>query len=129
MRYAGVDELARAVEALAGPAGSTTGRPGGRGSSRAATRPCRCPPWPPSIGALPRYRLNVLNAPHGIPAREGVVHETSFVGVGMRRSPALAYVPSRLSMVPELWDACCRRRWWCSTPPRPERAGCRWASR
>ena len=54
--------------------------------------------------ALPRYRLNVLNAPRGIPAREGVVHETSFVGVGMRRSPALAYVPSRLSMVPELWE-------------------------
>src|SRR4051794_25863 len=54
-------------------------------------------------GALDGYRLNVLNAPQGIPAREGVVHETSFVGAGMRRSPALAYVPSRLSMVPELW--------------------------
>jgi len=103
MRNAGVDELARAVEALGG-AGDVDDQPSG---------------WPRVVasgnagvplttlavvdGALPRYRLNVLNAPHGIPAREGVVHETSFVGVGMRRSPALAYVPSRLSMVPELW--------------------------
>jgi acyl-CoA hydrolase len=50
-----------------------------------------------------RYRLNMLNAPNGIPARDGVIHETSFVGPGMRQSGALAYVPSRLSMVPALW--------------------------
>jgi acyl-CoA hydrolase len=103
MRKAGVDELARAVEALGG---------GGAVQDRPAA-------WPRVVAsgnaaapmtalaavdrALPRYRLNLLNAPHGIPAREGVVHETSFVGVGMRRSPALAYVPSRLSMVPWLW--------------------------
>jgi acyl-CoA hydrolase len=53
-------------------------------------------------GALDRYRLNVLNAQVGIPAREGVTHETSFVGPGMRHSPTLAYVPSRLSLVPNL---------------------------
>ena len=53
--------------------------------------------------ALPAYRLNVLNAGPGIPDREGVVLETSFVGRGMRGSPRLAYVPSRLSLVPELW--------------------------
>jgi acyl-CoA hydrolase len=53
--------------------------------------------------ALPGYRLNVLNAGPGIPTRHGVVHETSFAGAGMRRSPSLAYVPSRLSMVPALW--------------------------
>ena len=52
---------------------------------------------------LPRYRLNLLNAQPGIPARDGVVHETSFVGPGMRRSPSLAYVPSRLSLVPTLF--------------------------
>jgi acyl-CoA hydrolase len=52
---------------------------------------------------LPTYRLNVLNAGPGVPSREGVVHETSFVGSGVRRSPSLAYVPSRLSMVPALW--------------------------
>jgi acyl-CoA hydrolase len=52
---------------------------------------------------LPAYRLNVLNARPGLPERQGVVHETSFVGPGVRRSPALAYVPSRLSMVPALW--------------------------
>lgn len=53
--------------------------------------------------ALPAYRLSVLNAPAGIPDREGVVHETSFVGAGMRRSGRLAYVPARLSQVPLLF--------------------------
>ncbi|MBC7308613.1 MAG: acetyl-CoA hydrolase [Actinomycetales bacterium] len=53
---------------------------------------------------LPEYRLNILNAPSGIPTRPGVVHETSFVGPGMRRSPELAYVPARLSQVPTLFS-------------------------
>jgi acyl-CoA hydrolase len=53
--------------------------------------------------ALPAYRLNLLNAQPGIPDRDGVVHETSFVGPGMRRSPRLSYVPSRLSLVPDLF--------------------------
>ncbi len=53
--------------------------------------------------ALPAYRLNVLNAQPGIPDRDGVVHETSFVGAGMRGSARLAYVPSRLSLVPTLF--------------------------
>ncbi len=52
---------------------------------------------------LPEYRLNMLNAGKGIPARDGVIHETSFVGVGMRRSPSLSYVPARLSLVPALF--------------------------
>ncbi len=51
---------------------------------------------------LDSYRLNVLNAQPGLPQRPGVVHETSFVGPGMRRSASLAYIPSRLSMVPRL---------------------------
>jgi acyl-CoA hydrolase len=54
-------------------------------------------------GAVPSYRLYMLNAHPGIPARDGVVHETSFVGAGMRRSPALSYVPARLSLVPRLF--------------------------
>lgn len=48
-------------------------------------------------------RLFVLNAPPGIPTRAGIVHETAFVGPGMRRSPALSYVPARLSLVPRLF--------------------------
>jgi acyl-CoA hydrolase len=52
---------------------------------------------------LPTYRLFMLNAHAGIPAREGVVHETCFVGAGMRRSPTLSYVPARLSLVPRLF--------------------------
>ena len=53
--------------------------------------------------ALPEYRICMLNAQPGIPEREGVVHETSFVGPGMRHSARLAYVPSRLSLVPTLF--------------------------
>jgi len=52
---------------------------------------------------LDSYRLWVLNAPAGIPDREGVIHETPFVGVGMRRGPRLSYVPCRLSLVPSLF--------------------------
>jgi acyl-CoA hydrolase len=54
----------------------------------------------PAVG---EYRLFVLNAHPGIPARPGVVHETAFVGPGMRRSPTLSYVPARLSLVPKLF--------------------------
>ncbi|GAA2154847.1 acetyl-CoA hydrolase/transferase C-terminal domain-containing protein [Nocardioides koreensis] len=54
--------------------------------------------------ALPSYRLWALNGQHGLPDRDGVVLETSFVGPGMRRSPRLSYVPSRLSLVPRLFE-------------------------
>ena len=54
--------------------------------------------------ALPEYRLWALNGQPGLPDREGVVLETSFVGAGMRRSPRLAYVPCRLSLVPLLFQ-------------------------
>jgi acyl-CoA hydrolase len=53
---------------------------------------------------LDEYRLWSLNAPAGIPVRDGVTPETSFVGPGMRRHPRLSYVPSRLSMVPSLFE-------------------------
>ena len=53
--------------------------------------------------ALPSYRLWVLNGQPGLPDREGVTLETPFVGPGMRRSPRLSYVPSRLSLVPTLF--------------------------
>lgn len=51
---------------------------------------------------MEEYRLWILNAANGVPDRDGVVAETPFVGVGMRRHRALAYVPCRLSMVPLL---------------------------
>jgi acyl-CoA hydrolase len=54
---------------------------------------------------LPSYRLWILNAQPGIPDREGVELETSFVGVGMRSSPRLHYIPSRLSLVPLLFES------------------------
>lgn len=53
--------------------------------------------------ALPTYRLNMLNAPAGISTREGVTHESAFVGVGMRHLPTLQYTPARLSLVPRLF--------------------------
>ncbi|MCW2622522.1 MAG: cat1, partial [Frankiales bacterium] len=46
---------------------------------------------------LPRYRLVTLNAQCGMPDRDGVVQETPFVGPGVRHSPRLEYLPSRLS--------------------------------
>jgi acyl-CoA hydrolase len=52
---------------------------------------------------LPTFSLYVLNAQPGIPDRPGVTLETSFVGVGMRKSPRLRYIPSRLSLVPRLF--------------------------
>ena len=36
--------------------------------------------------AIPTYRLNALNAQPGLPDRDGVELETSFVGPGMRKS-------------------------------------------
>lgn len=54
--------------------------------------------------ACETYRLTMLNAQPGIPDRPGVVHETSFVGPGMRRSHDLRYVPSRLSLLPRLFQ-------------------------
>lgn len=53
--------------------------------------------------ALPAYRLWMLNAPVGIPDREGVEYETCFVGAGMRGSPRLSYTPARLSLAPSLF--------------------------
>src|SRR5690348_7605017 len=52
--------------------------------------------------SVQRYRLFALNAPAGIPDRPEVVLETPFVGPGMRSRPTLAYLPSRLSLVPAL---------------------------
>ena len=53
--------------------------------------------------AIPAYRLWMLNAPVGIPDREGVEYETCFVGAGMRGSPRLTYTPARLSLAPSLF--------------------------
>lgn len=52
---------------------------------------------------LESFRLNVLNAQRGLPSREGVTYETTFVGPGMRGSDRLVYVPARLSLVPVLF--------------------------
>ena len=53
---------------------------------------------------LATYHLFVLNAGPAVPQRDGVVHETCFVGPGVRRSPNLRYVPARLSLVPRLFS-------------------------
>jgi acyl-CoA hydrolase len=52
---------------------------------------------------ISEFRLNMLGAQKGIPDREGITFESSFVGPGMRRSKRLSYVPSRLSLVPILF--------------------------
>lgn len=48
------------------------------------------------------YVLHGVNLPRGIPVREGITHETAFLGAGMRGVKQLRYLPSRLSMVPQL---------------------------
>ena len=55
--------------------------------------------------AVETYTLHLLNPHPGVPDRDGVTLETTFVGAGARRSPRLAYVPSRLSMVPLLYSS------------------------
>lgn len=52
---------------------------------------------------LPSFHLYLINAQAGVPDRDGVTLETSFVGAGMRRNPRLRYFPSRLSLVPRLF--------------------------
>lgn len=52
---------------------------------------------------LGSYIINGLNVPKGISRRDGVTYETSFVGVGMRHSARLNYIPARLSQVPLLF--------------------------
>lgn len=54
---------------------------------------------------IPQYKLHMLNAPKGIPDREGITYETAFVGSGMRNSERLDYIPCRLSMVPILFKS------------------------
>ena len=54
---------------------------------------------------FPEYTVHALNGPPGFSDREGVTVETCFVGAGQRKHPGLKYVPSRLSMVPLLFDA------------------------
>lgn len=53
---------------------------------------------------LASYTLHMLNPHRGVPDRDGVILETPFVGAGVRSSPRLRYVPSRLSMVPLLFS-------------------------
>jgi acyl-CoA hydrolase len=52
---------------------------------------------------IEEYSFFTLNGQRGIPDREGVVLETTFVGSGMRHSPRLRYFPARLSMTPLLF--------------------------
>ena len=52
-----------------------------------------------------RYRLFMLAAQSPLPAREGVIFETPFVGPGMRDAgERLDYLPMRLSLVPRLFS-------------------------
>ena len=51
---------------------------------------------------VPKYRLHMLNAPVGIPHRDGVTYESAFIGPGMRNSKQLTYIPCRLSLLPVL---------------------------
>jgi len=51
---------------------------------------------------LPAYRLFMLGGQPGVPVRDGVEHETPFVGPGVRGLASLCYLPARLSLVPRI---------------------------
>jgi acyl-CoA hydrolase len=54
--------------------------------------------------SVERYRLFMLAAAPPLPARDGVIFETPFVGPGMRGAgERLDYLPMRLSLVPRLF--------------------------
>jgi acyl-CoA hydrolase len=95
MRVVGIEEVRRRVAAVA----ERSPRPRVFASGNGAV------PWA-LLGAvdaeLAAYRLFMLNAPSGVPTRDGVELETPFVGAGMRGQPTLSYLPSRLSLVPRL---------------------------
>jgi acyl-CoA hydrolase len=55
-----------------------------------------------SFPALTVYGINLQDC---LPQRAGLRFETSFVGPGVRKQPELRYVPSRLSLVPRLFEA------------------------
>ncbi|HTY70949.1 MAG TPA: acetyl-CoA hydrolase/transferase C-terminal domain-containing protein [Actinomycetes bacterium] len=62
-------------------------------------------PWPVVAAldeGLAEWTLHMLNPQRGVPVRDGIRLETCFVGPGMRDAPTLAYIPSRLSMLPSL---------------------------
>ena len=54
-------------------------------------------------GAVPEYRLHMLNAQGKLPDRPGITYETAFVGPAMRGHARLEYIPCRLSLVPVLF--------------------------
>ncbi|HET7760718.1 MAG TPA: acetyl-CoA hydrolase/transferase C-terminal domain-containing protein [Phycicoccus sp.] len=92
MRTVSVEQLGRHFASLAG-------------NPRVVVSGNMAVPWE-AVHALDEnkdtYVVHALNAPPGIPDREGVVAETCFVGAGMRKHSNLSYVPSRLSLVPVL---------------------------
>lgn len=51
---------------------------------------------------IPEFKLHVFNPYDGVPDREGITLETFFVSPAVRKSPRLKYIPSRLSLVPNL---------------------------
>lgn len=98
MRLVGIEALPRHLDLTALPAA-----PGG---PRVVASGNHATPWALLEAfdrAVREYRLFVLNAQPGVPDRDGVVLETPFVGSGMRRSPRLRYLPSRLSLVPRMF--------------------------
>lgn len=56
---------------------------------------------------LERWTLFCTNSPLGVPVREGVTHETIFLGPANRRSGGARYFPMRLSLSTQLFRTSC----------------------
>jgi len=82
-------------------------------AARAATAPARfvisgnlATPWTAVRTldeTLQSFTLFAINGQKGLPDRDGVTLETAFVGPGMRHSPRMRYLPTRLSLLPRLF--------------------------
>ena len=55
--------------------------------------------------ARPQLRLFGINCQAGWPVRPGVETLTPFIGPGVRGTPGVTYIPSRLSLVPRLFES------------------------
>ncbi|AXE38876.1 acetyl-CoA hydrolase/transferase family protein [Acidipropionibacterium virtanenii] len=97
MRLISIDELDRAVSTL--PEAPRIVSPGGGASPLEL------------LGALDarleRWSLFCVNAPEGVPARDGVTHETVFLGPGSRAAGQVRYFPVPLSTAALLFATSC----------------------
>ncbi len=97
MRLIGIDELDRIIADL--PERPRIVSPGGGASPLALLDGLD--------QALESWTLFCVNAPEGVPVRDGVTHETVFLGPGSRAARDVRYLPMPMSIAPMLMTTSC----------------------